>query len=251
MRFASRPIVISAALVPVMALGLTACGGDDDSKAEGKGKGRSKGSASAPASSGGKAAAALTKAQLTAAALTAQDLPAGYKVVKPKGADDLFGTTATATPSRCQPLQDMGAGKDSVRPTAVVDQNYPQSAKPSALLFSRIAAYSGGNAQKAMADLKDAAESCPSYTSKDTSDGTVSTVKVTTEKAPALGDESVLLNMTTTSDGETFTVRTIHTRVGSTLSMFLTFDIRSTNRAELPRKILAKQADKLKAAAGR
>jgi hypothetical protein len=194
--------------------------------------------------SSGSAARVLTKAQLQAAALTAGELPAGYRIVKPASADALFTSTSTTTPTRCQPVQDIGAGK----PIAAWAQNYPQAAKRTQVLASRIAAYAEGGAERTMADLEGALKRCSSFRAKNNMDGSVTTVKVTPGKAPALGDDAVQLDLTSSGGGGISALRMVLVRTGTTVALFSAFDISSGKPVPLPQQVLSKQVDKLRAA---
>ncbi|MFF4652953.1 hypothetical protein [Streptomyces sp. NPDC001380] len=251
----SRPALTGAALLSVLALGAVAC-----DSGSGKGGADAAGAAtpasSAPASPSEAASPsappvpALTAAQLKRAALTAADLPSGYRVARPAKGEDLLGSRATATPAACQPIQDMGAGKRAVKPTAAVDQNYPRTDKPTVMTFSRIAAYAPGGAERAMADLRAAVKACPSYTSKDDSDGTVTKIKVKVVQAPSQGDDAIALDLAGSSDGAPLVIRMVQVRSGSSLALFAALDFMEGGRAvEVAPELLEKQVGKLKAAA--
>ncbi|MFG1805173.1 hypothetical protein [Streptomyces sp. NPDC049040] len=244
---------MGSALLSVLALGASACASGSDDKPAAATPASSAPASSAPstpAASSAPAAAALSADQLKGALLTAADLPAGYKAATPKPEEDILGQTATATPAACQPIQDMGAGKKSVRPTAAADQNYSQKSKPFVKVFGRIAAYAPGDAEKAMADLKAAAKACPTYTSKDDADGTVGKTVVKSLQPVSLGDDAVALELTVTTDGESMVLPFTQIRVGSTIALFATMDVTKLDQAVgFPQPLLAKQVEKLKAAA--
>ncbi|WP_055588094.1 hypothetical protein, partial [Peterkaempfera griseoplana] len=204
------------------------------------------GCSSGKGGSSGPAAKVLTKAQLQAAALTAEELPAGYRIVKPASADALFTSTSTTVPAQCQPIQDIGAGK----PTAAWAQNYPQAAKRTQVLASRIASYPAGGAERTMADLEGALKHCAAFRAANNKDGSVTTVQVTPGKAPALGDDSVQLDLASSGGGSITSLRMVLVRTGTAIALFSAFDISSGKPVPLPQRILSAQVDKLKAATG-
>ncbi|MFI0895145.1 hypothetical protein [Streptomyces sp. NPDC020983] len=243
---------MSSALLSVLALGASACASDSDDKPSAGVPASSLPASSAPstpAASSAPAAAPLSAGQLKSALLTAKDLPTDYRATTPKSDEDILGQTATATPAVCQPIQDMGAGEKSVRPTAAANQNYSQKSKPFVKVFGRIAAYAPGEAEKAMADLKAAAKACPAYTFKDEADGTAGKALVKSLQPLSLGDDAVTLELTVTSDGDSMVLPFTQIRVGSTIALFATMDVMKLDRAvEFPHELLAKQVEKLKAA---
>jgi hypothetical protein len=245
--------LVSSALLSVLALGASACGSDSDDKPSADVSASSTPASSAlstPAASSAPAAAALSAGQLKSALLTAKDLPTDYTATTPKPDEDILGQTATATPAVCQPIQDMGAGRKSVRPTEAVNQNYSQKSKPFVKVFGRIAAYAPGDAQKAMADLKAAAKACPAYTFKDDADGTAGKTVVKSLQPVSLGDDAVTLELTITTDGTSMVLPFTQIRVGSSIALFATMDVTKLDQAvEFPHELLAKQVEKLKAAA--
>src|SRR5512147_2049951 len=188
----------------------------------------------------------LTKAALQQALLTSAEVPAGFKASKPDKGEDMFGKADTTMPASCQPIADIAANDAAIRPSAAVDQDYPQPAKASAMIFSRLVSYPAGDAEKAMTALKVAVKSCATYKSKSSDDGSITRVRLAVWPGPALGDDSVTLDATGDVQGHALTIRLVDIRVGSSMAVFASLDFEAAKVPAVPRLLLAKQVEKLK-----
>ncbi|WP_055586680.1 hypothetical protein [Peterkaempfera griseoplana] len=269
---ASRSILLTAALASSAALGLTGCssdgGGSDTAtpsaavstpaSAPASASAPVSASASAPASasastpaagSAGGSAKPLTKAQLNGAALTAADLPPDFRVSTPSADNALFASdTDTAEPASCQPVPDIAASDGAIRPTATADRDYQSSAMPGQGFYGRIAAYRAGDAEKAMARLHAALKTCTFYRSR--SGDAVTEVRIRTLQAPAVGDDSVMFQLSGTTAGRTLDIRMTEVRVGSSVAVFAGVSQSGTGSVPIPTQLMTLQADKLRAASG-
>ncbi|MGW9031306.1 hypothetical protein ACWGQ5_46215 [Streptomyces sp. NPDC055722] len=191
----------------------------------------------------------LTKAALQQALLTSAEVPAGFKASKPDKGEDMFGKADTTMPAGCQPIADIAANDAAIRPSAAVDQDYPQPAKASAMIFSRLVSYPAGDAEKAMTALKVAVKSCATYKSKSPDDGSITRVRLAVQPGPALGDDAVTLDATGDVQGHALTIRLVDIRIGSSMAVFASFDFKAAKVPAVPQLLMAKQVEKLKAAA--
>ncbi|MEU1599161.1 hypothetical protein ABZ468_41740 [Streptomyces sp. NPDC005708] len=240
-----------AALVAGLALAVSGC----SSSGTATGGAAASPAASTPAPGASAPASAspvdhtLTKAALQQALLTSAEVPAGFKASKPDKGEDMFGKADTTMPASCQPIADIAANDAVIRPSAAVDQDYPQPAKASAMIFSRLVSYPAGDAEKAMTALKVAVKSCPTYKSKSPDDGSLTRVRLAVQPGPALGDDAVTLDATGDVQGHALTIRLVDIRIGSSMAVFASFDFKAAKVPAVPQLLMAKQVEKLKAAA--
>jgi hypothetical protein len=161
----------------------------------------------------------------------------------------MFGKADTTMPASCQPIADIGANDAAIRPSAAVDQDYPQPAKASAMIFSRLVSYQAGDAERAMTALKVAVKSCATYKSKSSDDGSITRVRLAVQQGPALGDDAVTLDATGDVQGHAVTIRLVDIRIGSSMAVFASLDLNAAKVPAVPQLLMAKQVEKLKAAA--
>lgn len=240
-----RPILVGAALAAGMALTVSGC---SSSGTPAGGTADAGPSSSAPASPS-PATRTLSKAELQQALLTSAEVPTGYKASPPAKGESFFETADTAIPASCQPINDIATDNAAIKPSAAVNQDYPQPAKPTAMIFSRLVSYPAGDAEKAMTALEGALKSCSTFKSKSSDNGTISSARLTVQSGPSLGDEAVTLEVAAESQGATFTVSLVDIRVGSSMAVFMSFDSKAAKAPVVPQELMAKQVAKLKAAA--
>lgn len=188
---------------------------------------------------------------LSAALLTATDLPAGFTPIadpgrhpaEPVGPDLDKPDKSKTTPEQCakvlSPVSDQQQGSTA---RAVSRFTGPE--------FSSIdidaASYPAG-AAGAFASVQDLFGQCLSYSGTD-ADGITVDYKLSSIEQPTAGDASVAVRATTTSEGLTLTSDVVVAVVGSTI-----VQISTTGQRPLDPKVLtdvaAKQADRLRGAA--
>ncbi|MFE7760079.1 hypothetical protein [Streptomyces sp. NPDC057438] len=236
-------VVVSVAAV----LGLTAaCGGGGDESKDAQAKPTSVGSASAgdgqDAKGGGKAA--LTEAQLKEAALTKGDVK-GYKIAD-MPADEMSGVPVPAKPAACQPLANMFEFTSDPQPKARAGRTVTSEDDLSASVVSlALAAHEQSDAEKAMADLRTATETCDGYEHV----GNTYTA-VESRPAPKQGDEAVAYKLKADIEGAKIPMSFTVVRSGSTLIGFYSMNMLDADKAEVPDEILDAQVAKLEKAAG-
>lgn len=246
--------IAGASLVVGVALTVSACSSSGTTAGSTAASPAASSAASAPAAPAPSAspspiAHTLTKAELQQALLTSADLPAGFKKSKPAKGEEMFSTADTTTPTSCQPIADVAADNAVIKPSAAVDQDYPQPAKPSQMIFSRLVSYPAGDAEKAMTALKAALKSCATYKSKSSDDGSITSIRVAVQPNPSQGDDAVTVDATGDIQGHPITIRLIDIRVGSSMAVFGSIDANGGKALAVPAQLLTKQVDKLKAAA--
>lgn len=257
MRIAVRRAFTAAALVPVLALSAACSGGDSDGDS-GKGKGKDK------AGNGGNSAekdpsasttdpgtdeeapasgAALTREQLEKAALTSEDLGKEYKVTDVPPEEEKNGDVLTADKPECQPVADVLSAKPKYKRVATVNRNALKgdfTAESAALVFTYLASYQPGDAEKSFSELKAALGACKSFTVK----GQKSPQTVTEEKSPGLGDESLAFTLNDQESGGPMLFNVI--RIGTTQAALAGTDL-TGGEPTVPVEVATKQADKLQA----
>ncbi|KPI16569.1 hypothetical protein OK074_8378 [Actinobacteria bacterium OK074] len=232
---------------------LTGCG-DDGTDADP----RSTAASSPKASKAPKAAEDPTPAERLAKALvTDADVP-GYHVEKPDAAYALATSQKglTTDEAACAPLAYALNALPLGDPETWLDRTAQQDtgAADGMVTHITLATYAEGAAATAMKELAEAANTCGSgFTAKGKVAGKESSqpyTSVTTEKAPAGGDESYATAVTWTYEGYPQTVRTRTFRFGDTIANYCTvwtgFALNAQpGKAKVPVKVVTAQNAKL------
>ena len=239
---------VAVAVSVAATLGLTAAcgGGGDDGKTESKPSVSGTASAAEDAKNGddGAGKAALTEAQLKEAALAKGDVK-GYKIAD-MPAEDMPAETVPAQPAACQPLANMFFFTSDPQAKARAGRTVTSEDALSANVISlALAAHEQSDAEKVMADLRKATESCDSY---EQVGNKYSGVEALT--APQQGDEAVAYKLKGDIEGAEIPMSFTVVRSGSTLIGFYSMNMLDADKAEVPDAILDAQVAKLEKVAG-
>ncbi|QFQ99868.1 hypothetical protein F9278_31100 [Streptomyces phaeolivaceus] len=226
-------------------LGFTAAcggGGDEDAKSSASGSATAAGDAKDGQDAAGKPA--LTEAQLKEAALAKGDVK-GYTISE-MPADEMPAVPVPAEPAACQPLADMfyftsdPQAKDRAgrRVTSVSDIS-------ATVMALALASHEQSDAEKVIADLRKAAESCDGY---EQVGNKYTDIEVLT--APKQGDEAVSYKLKGDIEGAKIPMSFTVVRSGSTLVTFSSMNMLDADKAEVPAEILEAQVAKLEKVAG-
>lgn len=225
----SRPALVAAALVPVLAL-TAACGG-----------GSSKSDTSASPA-----------AKLTKALLTNSDVPAVTVVPATDKAQLLGGAVKVDRPA-CQPIADQWSDKAKharqVYTGGIVTDTVTKVKASKTISLEVIASYKPGEAKTVLDELAAAVASCRNYSV--TRNHVTSTFSVQPAPAPSapIGDQEVTYTVADTSRGAAGIVLVTVVRAGDTTAAYETVrQDRKTAalRAAIPLKQVAKLRDEAK-----
>ncbi|MGW0840307.1 hypothetical protein ACWD26_09105 [Streptomyces sp. NPDC002787] len=240
----SRAVV---AVSVVATLGFTAaCGGGGDEDKGAETKPSAAGSATAAGDSKQDAAgkSALTEAQLKEAALAKGDVK-GYKVAD-MPAEDMPAETVPAEPAACQPLANMFNFTSDPQPKARAGRTVTSEDELSANVISlALAAHGQSDAEKVMADLRKATETCTKY---EHVGNKYSDIEALT--APEQGDEAVAYKLKGNIEGAKIPMSFTVVRSGSTLIGFYSMNMLDADKAEVPAELLEAQVAKVEKVAG-
>ncbi|MET8567325.1 hypothetical protein [Streptomyces sp. NPDC004783] len=223
-----------AASAAALALLVTACGGssdDGDKAADGKAKG---GESAA-------AAKALTAAELEKAVLAQADVKNG-KVTKAAATDDIGQDKVKAEQEACAPLAYAQTGVAAGEPAATVKRSWTEEPKkPSGdelteealgdafdldKVLVTLSSYEDGGAESVVEDLKASLGTCAGGFGYTAAGQKAKVAKVTEDKAPGGGDESVAVTLTVVGDeGDSFPVKALVSRKGSTVASFVVLNL--------------------------
>lgn len=204
------------ALLPALALVITAAcggGGAEDSKKE--------------TDSGGTGmvekvfADPLGDEQIKDALLSLDDMPSGWSIDDSEDEDDADTETSSDDPA-CNAL--MGAFEgDEDEAFGEGDVSFTQS-EFGPFLSQAIASQEGDAIEKTMGELRQAFETCTSFTDTE-SDGTKTTFKVSEMSFPDLGDETLAVKLAGDADGFSFTAPLVVTRVDQNVILLVSISI--------------------------
>ena len=238
-RWSAGSTVTAAVAVLILASG---CGGPSKPATGG---GASGPTGTSQSSSTGQPAAPLTKAQLTAALLTAKDLPAGYKT-GPSSNDDADALTGDAN---CQKMTatdlalGKGTGTGQVAYAAVSFTTADNTGGGDESLSSFMTQTAAKNEFSAYAA---AADSCRSLGLKvDPATNTTIRLTPTPLSLPVVGDESHAYQYLGTLQGRTFWLDAMVFRAGSTLALLSAGGLGSAPDSGLLQQIANKAVGKL------
>ncbi|MCC9709192.1 hypothetical protein E4N62_30450 [Streptomyces sp. MNU76] len=239
---------VAVAVSVVATLGLTAAcgGGGDEDKAEKKPSAAGSASAAEDAKNGedGAGKAALTAAQLKEAALAKGDVK-GYKIAD-MPAEDMPAETVPAQSAACQPLANMFYFTSDPQAKARAGRTVTSEDELSASVISlALAAHEQDDAEKVMADLRRATESCDGY---EHVGNKYSGIEALT--APDQGDEAVAYKVKGDIEGAEIPMSFTVVRSGSTLIGFYSMNMLDADKAEVPDAILDAQVAKVEKVAG-
>ncbi len=234
-----RPAVTVTAVVLILA---SACGGESKTPTGGGAPGPTATSQSSPTE---QPATPPTKAQLTAALLTAKDLPAGYKISPSGGEDNPDDLTGDAS---CRKISatDIALGRGT-RPgqVAYADVSFSTADDMGGGDESLSSFMTEAAAEKEFSEYVAAADSCRSLGLK--VDPTT-TIMVTGKplSLPAVGDESRAYRYLGTVQGQTLWLDAVVFRAGGTLATLTAGRIGGAPESGLLEQIAKKAAGKLK-----
>ncbi|MFD5495499.1 hypothetical protein ACFYY3_17345 [Streptomyces sp. NPDC001812] len=253
-----RPaLAVSAA---VLALLVTACGGNGDSDS-GKGdEGKADASASAAPE-----AKALTAAELEKAALVQADVKDGKVVTKVPATDDLSADKVKADDEACQTLANLQAAVPVGSPAATVKRSWtgeakkpaegtdPEEAMAAALAVDKVlvtlASYEDGGAEQVMKDVDAAVEKCAGGFTATAAGEKLKFLKAARAEGPKGADESVEITVTMAADeGVEAPVKIVVARTGATVTGFSAINfgaIVAGEKAPFPTRISDVQLAKL------
>ncbi|MDT0570468.1 hypothetical protein RM704_23875 [Streptomyces sp. DSM 3412] len=239
---------VAVAVSVVATLGLTAAcgGGGDEDKADTKPSAAGSASAAEDAKNGedGAGKAALTEAQLKEAALAKGDVK-GY-TISDMPADDMPAETVPAKPAACQPLANMFFFTSDPQAQARTGRRVTSVDELSAsVLALALAAHEQSDAEKVMADLRKATESCDGYEQVGNKYTDIETLA-----APEHGDEAVAYKLKGDIEGAKIPMSFTVVRSGSTLIAFSSMNMLDADKAEVPAEVLDAQVAKLEKVAG-
>lgn len=233
----SRPLLVAAAMVPVLALA-AGCGGG------GGGGGKSS------ANGGGDTKDAATG--LTRSLLTSKDLP-GVTVVPATSTDQLLGGPQQVTPAACRPIADQW-NAHPVRPRqsyagAMVTDTAAKARASKTISLELIASYRPGEAKAVLDELTTAVRGCRNYhVTRGTATTTIS-VQPAPDGGTRLGDQQIAYTVADTSGGAKGIVLVTVVRTGDTIAAYET--LRQDHQpATLRPAIPLAQAAKLRTASG-
>ncbi|OIJ99156.1 hypothetical protein [Streptomyces colonosanans] len=250
-----------AASAAALALLATACGGssDDDGKGgDGKTAQADKAASAAPAK-------VLSATELEKAALTQADVKSGKILTKVPAQDDTAQDKVKADDGTCAPLAYLQAASYVGKPAATVKRVWLGDAeKPAAgatddekflagldkeKSVETLASYADGGAERAMKDLKAAAQKCADGFSYTAAGEKAKFAKVVTTQEPGGADEALALTLTVVGDGGVKApVKTVVVRKGATIAYFPAINLASFGTGkefEFPTQIVDAQLAKL------
>lgn len=232
-----------AAFVASSLLLTTGCGGHD-SKAGKPSASAGKGSVAArPAASGEKAAPALTRKQLESAVIKSSDVP-GFEVAVPKSASGLIGGEhMVADKAACQPVADALSETGAVKPVAAVERSAVAKNLSGVMVRVRLASYSGGDADKVMADLSNAVTACTGFTGSSGNDS--EHVGVADYDGYLTAQGPVDFRLTTKVGKQTLPIYLDVGREGTTVEYFVTFNVTGDDPLVGPTEVETPQTVKL------
>ena len=238
-RWSSGSVVAAAAVVLVLA---SACGANREAAARG---GASSPPGAGQTSPAERSALPLTKEQLTAALLTAKDLPAGSTIAPSGGQDDSESS---------DPVGDLGCQKASATDDALYRGTRPEQVAHAALAFSTADGLGGGDeslssftteaaASKEFSQYVAVADTCHSFGSKLGS----TTAMFTGEplSLPVVGDESRAYRYVGVFEGRTVRTDMMAFRVGGTLALLTAVRFGGSPESGLLERVASKAAAKL------
>ncbi|WP_436776328.1 hypothetical protein [Yinghuangia sp. YIM S09857] len=259
-----RRAVVPVAVVTSVLMLASACGGDDDKKADGSPSATKTSAASptgtdapaspdatSPAGGSGKPSATggtasgtpLTEAQLKKVILGQADVPANVKVA-PFSAND---QEAQADEASCQPVLDvLSGGVTAGKAAADTGNRFLIDDDENDVSVILLASYANGGAKKLVDDATAALASCASIpASKAGSKVTFTTEKVDlTSKA----DATLGIALVTSAGSQSIPTDYAIIQVGDMLAIFVNLNT-ETGEAEMPdRQLLDAQAEKMRAA---
>ncbi|UUU31428.1 hypothetical protein JIX56_16800 [Streptomyces sp. CA-210063] len=234
----------AVAVSVVATLGFTAAcggGGDEDKGAETK---PSAGATAAGDEKDSAGQAALTEAQLKEAALAKGDVK-GYKIAD-MPADEMPAETVPAEPAACQPIANMFYFTSDPKAKARVGRTAtPEDALSASVTSLALAAHEQSDAEKVIADLREATEKCTKYEDVGNKYSGVEALP-----APEQGDEAVSYKMKGDIEGAEIPMSFTVVRSGSTLIGFYSMNMLDADKAQVPTELLEAQVAKLEKAAG-
>lgn len=238
---------VAVAVSVVATLGFTAAcggGGDEDADAKPTAAGSATAAGDAKNEQDGAGKPALTEAQLKEAALAKGDVK-GYTISE-MPADEMPAVPVPAEPAACQSLANMfyftsdPQAKDRAgrRVTSVTDVS-------ATVMALALAAHEQSDAEKVMADLRKATESCDGYEQVGNKYTGIETLT-----APKQGDEAVAYKLKGDIEGAKIPMSFTVVRSGSTIITFSSMNMLDADKAEVPAEILDAQVKKLEKVAG-
>ncbi|WP_199550606.1 hypothetical protein [Streptomyces sp. N35] len=229
-------VVVAAAVVAT--LGLTAaCSGDSGSDGGDK-SGKDKSSAGQSGGGEEKAAPVLTEAQLKKAIIGGTDVK-GYKFEAVPESE--IPKESEKAPAQCQVLSDILSTTTDPAPKARAI-TAGMAGQMEAMASVALTAHEQADAEKLLADVREAAKSCKGF--KD-SEGSQNTVQA--QPDPKLGDEAAAYVINSEVDGEKMTMAFNVVRSGSTLATFYSMNIATKGDSAVPAELVDAQIKKLEA----
>ncbi|MFE6100652.1 hypothetical protein ACFVQ4_11880 [Streptomyces laurentii] len=235
-----------------LALLLAACGGSDKPAKDDAKKSDAPASASASASAAPKAdAKALPAAELEKLIVEQADLK-GHKVQKGKAGENLTADAVSSDKPACEPLAEAltgiapgAAGAIAQRKAIEVPKagSDPMAALGAPVTSLALGSYDADGAEKALASLKAAGESCTGGFTIITGGVKSKITKVAADSATA-GDEALAWSVTRDMEGEPFLTKLAVFRKGNNLATFATLSITGEVK-EQPQTLIDAQAKKL------
>ncbi|MGH3324751.1 MAG: hypothetical protein ACRDOV_10080 [Streptomyces sp.] len=251
--------------VPVLALSVAACGGGDEGEGDGGGKakdgqgqqsgeGKGKdGTGGGDGASGGTGAAEgvppLDEKRLTAALLKTGDVK-GYRAQRSKEDALPPQNTMTSDDPRCSAITDAVGSKPKHARTAYTSGTLMKGkgtlASGGAIQQVLLSAYGKGEAAQWLGELKDALDSCKSFTGK-VGTGEETQLRIEPGEGVGVGDDSVRFTMKDAKGKDSPTVFTV-VRTGGNTATFMSISL-SGEPVPVTKAVVVKQHEKLTAAA--
>ena len=177
----------------------------------------------------------LSKAQIGRALLSVSDLPAGWTATP---AEDDEESEDTVSPPKCKDVLD-ALDETSTDAAAEGEANFNKGGPFGTILSQTISSYADPVDSSRVQKIADAFSNCPTFKSTD-SDGEVSEITVSPMSFANLGDQTLAFAMTLESSGFAVSVNVAYVVIGHNVGAMVNGGLAGADGAQLEK--LAKQA---------